>query len=161
MFSAFEKFTDNSPMSPGPPIIVKKCSARKSLRLFTEVLDVKKKAAVRRVGAARSKNKATRAGSMSWSRIKKRKVHTKINAQVKKYLYNWILQHSQALKSPLSNYCLKSSIDVHSEPHLVPKCLLKFSAQELHNRMVSLPEKVGLKEAIDVDNNIIISDSTL
>ena len=41
MFSTPERFTDNSPMSPRPPMIVKKCIARKSLRLFTEVLDVK------------------------------------------------------------------------------------------------------------------------
>ena len=42
-----EIFTYNSPMSPGPPMIVKKCIERKSLRLFTEVFDVKK-TAVRR-----------------------------------------------------------------------------------------------------------------
>ena len=42
MVSNTERFTDNSPMSPGPPIIVKNCSARKLLRLFTEVLYVKK-----------------------------------------------------------------------------------------------------------------------
>ena len=34
-------------------MIVKKCSERKSIRLFTEVLDVKKKTAVRRVVAAK------------------------------------------------------------------------------------------------------------
>ena len=34
-------FTDNSPMSPGTSVTVKKTSARKSLLLFTEVLDVK------------------------------------------------------------------------------------------------------------------------
>ena len=42
MVSTPEIFTDNSPMSPGPPMIVKIFSARKSLCLFTEVLDVKK-----------------------------------------------------------------------------------------------------------------------
>ena len=53
MVSTTEIFTDNNPMSPGPPMIVKKCSERKSIRLFTEVLDVKKKTTVRRVVAAK------------------------------------------------------------------------------------------------------------
>ena len=53
MVSTTERFTDNSPMSPGPPMIVKKRSARKSIRLFTEVLDVKKKTAIRQVVAAK------------------------------------------------------------------------------------------------------------
>ena len=39
--------------------------------------------------------------------------------------------------------------------------LLQFSVWELHNSMVSPPEEGGLKEEIDEDNNIIISDSTL
>ena len=51
-------------MSPGPPMIVKKCSAIKSLCIFTEVLDVKKKTNVLQVGAAKSKRKAILAGSM-------------------------------------------------------------------------------------------------
>ena len=42
MVSNTKILKDNSPMSPGPPMIVKNFSARKSLRLFTEVLDVKK-----------------------------------------------------------------------------------------------------------------------
>ena len=75
-------------MLPGPPTIVKKRSAIKSLRLFTEVLDVKNKTALLWVGAAKSKRKALRAGSMLCSSITKRKVITKINEQMKKYLYN-------------------------------------------------------------------------
>ena len=42
MVSNPERFTDNSPISPGPPMMIKNYSARKSLRLLTEVLDVKK-----------------------------------------------------------------------------------------------------------------------
>ena len=38
MVSTPDIFTNDSPMSPGPPMIVKKCSAIKPLRLFTEVL---------------------------------------------------------------------------------------------------------------------------
>ena len=47
MVSTTEIFSDNSPMSPGPPMIVKECSARKSLSLITEVLYVKKTAVYR------------------------------------------------------------------------------------------------------------------
>ena len=52
MVSTTVIFTDNIPMSPGPPMIVKKFSARKSLHLCTEVLDVKNKTDVRWLGAA-------------------------------------------------------------------------------------------------------------
>ena len=135
-----DKFTDNSPIPPGPPMIVKKCSASKSLRLFTEVFDVKKKTAVRRVGAAKSKIKAIISGNMLCSSIPKRKVHTAINKQVKKYIYNWIIQHPQVVQSPIANDCPKVSIDGHSEPQLVPKLLLQVCVQELHISMVVTPE---------------------
>ena len=79
----------------------------------------------------------------------------------KKFLYNWILQHPQVVVSPIENDCLKLSIDGQVEPQLVPKFLLRVSAIELHNRMVSPPKEGGLKEAIYADNNNIISDSTL
>ena len=46
MVSTPEIFIDNSTMSPGPTIIVKNCSARKSLRLFIEMLGVKNKTSV-------------------------------------------------------------------------------------------------------------------
>ena len=41
-----ERFTENIPMQPGLSVTVKNNSERKSLRIFTEVLDVKKKTAV-------------------------------------------------------------------------------------------------------------------
>ena len=76
---------------------------------------------------------------MFWSSITNRKGHTKINADVKKYIYNWILQHPQIVQSPIANDCLKVSIGGHSEPHLVPKLLLQVSVRELHNKMVIPP----------------------
>ena len=65
------------------------------------------------------------------------------------------------MQSPISNDCLKVSIDGHYEPQLVPKVLLQVSVWELHNIVVSPPEEGGHKEARDADNNITISDSTL
>ena len=76
---------------------------------------------------------------MLWSSIPKRKGHTKIYAQVKKSLYNWILQHPQAVQYPIANDCLKFYIDGQYEPQLVPNLLLQVSVRELHNSMVSTP----------------------
>ena len=84
---------------------------------------------------------------MLWSSITKSKVHTKINEIFKKSLYNWILQHPQVVQSPITNDCLKFSIDGHSEPQLVPKLLLQVYVQELHNNMVVTQEEGGIKEA--------------
>ena len=64
---------------------------------------------------------------MLWSSILNRKGNTKINAQVKKYPYNYILQHPQVVQSIIAKDCLQVSIDGHSEPHLVPKLLLQVS----------------------------------
>ena len=93
MISTPEIYTENSPILPGPSMIIRKTSARKSLRLFTEVLDAKKKTSFHRVGAAKSNHKEIIVISMLWSSITKRRGHTKINERVKKYFYNWILQH--------------------------------------------------------------------
>ena len=161
MVSTPERFTDNSPIPPGPSVTIINPSAAKSLHLFTEVLDVKNKSAVRRVGDPTSNHKAIRAGSMLWSSITKSKVHTKINEIFKKSLYNWILQHPQVVQYPIANDYLKVSIDGNSEPQLVPKLLLQVSIWELHNNMVVTQEEGGIKEARYADNNIIISDSTL
>ena len=65
------------------------------------------------------------------------------------------------MKSPIENDCLKLSIEGQTETKLVPNVLLQVLVRELHNSMVSPPEYVRLKEAIDSDNTIIISDSTL
>ena len=138
MVSTPKRFTYNSPIPIGTSMIVKKCSAIKSLRLFTEVLDVKKKTPVYRVGDTESKRKAIIVVSMLCSSIKNRKGHTKINEQVKKYLYNYIIQHPQFVQYSISNDCLKLSIDGHYEPQLVTKFLLQVSVRELHNIMVSI-----------------------
>ena len=92
---------------------------------------------------------------------KKRKGHSKINEQIKKSLYNWIIHHLQVVQSPIANYCRKVKIDGYTEPQLVPKLLLQVSVIELHNNLVSSTKYVGLKEAIGKDDNTIISDYKL
>ena len=71
------------------------------------------------------------------------------------------MHHSQVVQSPIFNDCLKVNIDGHTRPQIFPKLLLQVSIREIHNSLVSDPEYGGLREAIDAENNIIISDSTL
>ena len=52
-------------------------------------------------------------------------------------------------------------LDDQIEPQLAPKLLLWVSVIELHNSLVSYPNDGGLKDAMDEDYNITISDSTL
>ena len=72
---------------------VKKPSARKSLCLFTTTLDVKKKSATRRVGAAKSKRKEIEIGTTPWALKPKQKVNSGINDKINKSLYDWIMHH--------------------------------------------------------------------
>ena len=75
----------------------------------------------------------------------KEKFDSKINDQIKKSLYKWIMHNPQVLKSPIVNDCLKLKIDGHTEPQLVPKLLLQVYYIELHNSLVSDIDDVGLK----------------
>ena len=52
-------------------------------------------------------------------------------------------------------------IDGHTEPQLVPNNLLQVSVRDICNNLVSNTDNGGLKDAIDAEDNIIISDSTL
>ena len=74
---------------------------------------------------------------MSCSSIQKRRRHIKINARIKTYLYDCIIQHPQVVQSSIEKYCLKVSIDNHSEKDMVTKNILRVFDQELHNKIVS------------------------
>ena len=108
---------------------VKKTSARKSLCLFTNILNVKNKTSTHRFGAAKSKQKEIKYGNKPCSLKQERKLNSKINEQIKKSLYNWIMNHPQIMRSSIFNACMKVKIDGHTEPQLVPKKLLKVSAR--------------------------------
>ena len=66
MVSTPEGVTDNGPNVPMTSTPVKKPSDRKSLRLFTNILDVKPKTAKRRIVAAKSKCRAMKVGTIQW-----------------------------------------------------------------------------------------------
>ena len=72
MVSTPEGFTNDSPISPMTSSPVKKTSARKSLCMFTNILDVKG-TDYRRVGAAKYKHKATKYVNTPWELKKKAK----------------------------------------------------------------------------------------
>ena len=63
MVSTPEGVIDNSPNLHMASTPVKKLSVRKSLCLFTNIFDVKNKAAKRRIVAAKSKHKAMKLGT--------------------------------------------------------------------------------------------------
>ena len=92
---------------------------------------------------------------------KKAKSKLKIDEQINKSLYNLIMHHPQVLQSPIFNDCLKVKIDGLTERQFFPKLLFKVSVRELHKNIVSATKYGGLKEAINEDDNIIVSDSTL
>ena len=68
-----EEATYEIPHMPMTSTPVKKQSDRKSLCLFTNIFDVKKKSAKCRVGAAKSKHRTTKVGNSLWTNKKNRK----------------------------------------------------------------------------------------
>ena len=79
--------------------------------MFTNVLDVSQKTAYHRVGAAKSKRKAIKYENTPWALKQKRKWHSKISEEIRKYIYNCIIIHPQVVQSPIANNCLKVKID--------------------------------------------------
>ena len=108
---------------------VKKPSARKSLCLFTNILDVQPKTAKRRFLAEKSRRKSMKVCNSLWTKKTKRKWYSKINGQIKHNLYTWITRHPQVVQSPISNDCLKVVLYDQTEPQLVPKLLLQVSVR--------------------------------
>ena len=82
ILSTPEVFTDNIPNVHMISSPVKKLSAKKSLCLFTNILDVKPTTAKGRFVAAKYRRKAMKVCNSLWTK-KKRKVHSKINEQIK------------------------------------------------------------------------------
>ena len=98
MVSTSKGFTNNSPGYPMTPIPVKKNSDRKSLCIFTNILDVKNKMLSVRVRADKSKCKPIKEGTILWEMKTRRKVNSGINDHKKKSLYNWNMRHPNVLQ---------------------------------------------------------------
>ena len=145
MVSTPEGLTNDSTTSPTTSTPFKKPHARKSLCLFTNILDVKKKTDTRQFRAAKSELKVNKYGTTPWALKQKRKGHSKISEQIKKSLYKCITYHPQVVQPSIANDFLKVNIDGYNEPKLVPKWLLQVSVRELHNYLVSSTKYGGLK----------------
>ena len=85
---------------------------------------MKKKTATRQFEADKSKSKTVKYGTTPCLLKQKRKVNSKIDEQIKKSLYNWIMHPPQVVQSPIFNDCLEVKIDGRTEPQLVPHCYL-------------------------------------
>ena len=96
-----------------------------------------------------------------WTNKTEQKGHSKTNENIKHNLYAWITRHTQVVKSPISNDCLKVMFNDQTEPQLVPIVLLQVSVRELNNSLVSDPNDGGIKYVREKDDNNIISDYTL
>ena len=79
MVLKLKEFIDDSPNVPMTSTTVKKPSARKSLCLFTNILDVKEKTEKHRVGDEKSKRRAIKVGNSLCPNKTKVKGHSKIN----------------------------------------------------------------------------------
>ena len=64
-----------------------------------------KKTAYCQFGAAKSKGKAIKFGNTSWSLKQNQEGNSKIDEQIKKSLYNWIVHHPQVAQSPIAIDC--------------------------------------------------------
>ena len=113
--------------------------------MFTNILDVKNKTATRRVGADKYKRKAIKYWTIPWALKQKRKLNSKIDEQIKKSLYNWIMNHTKVVQSPIVNDSVKVKNDDHTETQLIPKLLLQVSVRELPNNLVSDTDNGGIK----------------
>ena len=82
--------------------------------MFNNILEVKKKTSYRRVGSAKYKRKAIKFGNTPCALKQKRKGYSKLDEQIRKSLYNWIIHHPQVVQSPIVNDFLKVKIDGHT-----------------------------------------------
>ena len=114
ILSTPEGVTDHSPNVHMTSTPVLKPSTRKSLCLFTNILDVRPTTAKRRFVAAKSRRKSMKLCNSLWTKKIKRKGHLKTNDQIKRNLYAWITRHPQVFQSPISNDCLKVVLDDHT-----------------------------------------------
>ena len=74
---------------------------------------MKKKTAICRVEVAKLKHKKIKEGTTPWELKPKGKLYSKMNNRIIKPLYNWIMHHTQVVRSTILNYYLKVNIYGH------------------------------------------------
>ena len=122
MVSTPGQITDDTPSLPMTQTTVNKPSAMKSISLFTNIFDVKKRTAMHSVGATKCNTEPLNLDVACGKLNRERKYN--ITKQIQRKLYTWITRHPQVVQSLIFNDCLKMIFDDHTEPKMVPKCLL-------------------------------------
>ena len=109
---------------------VKRPSAIKALRKFSEAFDVKTKTSVHRLGDSKSERNTIRVGNMMCYNIPERSGHENTNDRVEKALYNWITKYPKVVQSPIINDPLKVSIEGNAGTYFFPKFYCNFLSKK-------------------------------
>ena len=64
--------------------------------------------------------------ALSWSRVKLGRGYTKVSVELRKKLYDWVLDHPHVVNSPITNDTIIIR-DEHNEKTRVGKILLQIS----------------------------------
>jgi hypothetical protein len=99
--------------------------------------------------------------NMSWSNVRKRKGYTKVDANRRKKLDEWVLNHHMIVPLPNSSdtllICDPENRTIKTQ---TSKLYLQISMRELHNDLLSDPP-LGLPEAREANAEPLISDTAL
>ncbi len=99
--------------------------------------------------------------NISWSNVRKRKGYTKVDANRRQKLNEWVLNHHMLVPSPnSSDTLLIRDPEDRSIKTRTSKLYLQISMRELHNDLLSDPP-LGLPEALDANGEPLISDTAL
>ena len=147
-------------MTPNPYVSTKNPSTRKSLRQFTETLDVKHKTAVCRFGATKENRKSIYKKNVSWSNTAKHHSHTK---KPKFHRIPLPLDSTSSSDCSISYfkwlylclYWLKLQKTINAIVVIASFCTRTLQYYGESSRRRCTERSKGLR------NNIIISDSTL
>ena len=158
MVSTPEEIPDDSPSFHTNQTTVKNPTAIKSLRFSPKYLMLTRQL-LSVMLETKNKNEELLNLEVVCGKLKKRKVHSKINDHIKHDLYKWITHYPHVLQLPIFNDCLKVIFDDQTQPQIFTKLLIQVYFRELYNNLVSDPNYCGLQETRDKEYNIVIVDS--
>ena len=112
--------------------------------------------------AAEKRNEiASSSSSKSWLKVPVKKGHTKITPHVINSVREWVKSHDHVKKSSSSKDSIKVTVDGSREKVVMPKYYLQIPIRKLHAHMIKPQEEGGLKEVIDDNGKVIVSESSL
>jgi hypothetical protein len=124
--------------------------------------------AKRLLTAASEKRKklSEREEGVSWSRVQRRKGHSKVSKELRAELHEWVLAHPRIVASPISNDTLLVKNKETGKKERVGKLLREISIRELHNDLIRKGTEggglvAGLASARDATGKVLISDTAL